>query len=306
MKVQATNSDPSRRSFLTTTASAAALTILGAGCTQERERTSMARRDKTPVGLQLYSVRKEAEKDLPGVLTKVARMGYQGVEFAGYYGHEAKEIRQMLDANGLVCCGTHTAWETLADDKLAETIEFNKVLGNPYLICPWLKPNEANPRDTWLGYAKRFNVLAEKVRPHKMWVGYHAHQHDFAPVDGTGSPTQNSALGGPTTGWDLIATNTGKDVIMQLDLGNCMVGGGDPVQYLQRYPGRAITIHIKEHSATNQKAMIGEGDVQWAQVFKLVRAAGKTRWYIIEEEKDAVPPLEGAEISLRNLKKLLA
>ncbi len=293
MNVQSSNSNLSRRGFLATTASAAAVTVLGTGCMKEGETTRMAKGDKIPVGLQLYSVRKEAEKDLPGVLAQVAKMGYQGVEFAGYYGHAAKDIRKMLDRNKLVCCGTHTAWETLADDKLAETIEFNKILGNKYLICPWLQPSEANPKDTWLGYAKRFNVLAEKVKPHGMWVGYHAHQHDFAPLDGT-------------TGWDLIASNTSKNVILQLDLGNCMDGGGDPVKYLRLYPGRAITLHLKEHSATNKKAMIGEGDVKWAEVFQLVRATGKTRWYIIEEEKDAVPPLQGAEISLNNLKKLLS
>ena len=291
MKTPSINSNLSRRGFLSTTASAAALAVVGTGCMQEGESTRMAKGGKIPIGLQLYSVRSECAKDLPGTIVKVAKMGYQGVEFAGYYDYQAKDLRKLLDDNGLVCCGTHTAWETLSDANLAATIEFNKVLGNKYLICPWLQPSDANPKDTWLGYAKRFNVLAEKVKPHGMWVGYHAHQHDFAPLDGT-------------TGWDIIASNTSKDVIMQLDLGNCMDGGGDPVLYLKRYPGRAITIHLKEWSATNKKAMIGEGDVKWAEVFKLVRAAGKTRWYIIEEEKDAVPPLQGAEISLTNLRKL--
>lgn len=291
MKAQSSNSNLSRRGFLATTASAAALAVAGTGCMKENQSASTAKGGKIPIGLQLYSVRSECAKDLPGTIAKVAKMGYQGVEFAGYYDYKARDLRKLLDDNHLVCCGTHTAWETLADDKLAETIEFNKILGNKYLICPWLQPNDANPRDTWLGYAKRFNVLAEKVKPHGMYVGYHAHAHDFAPV-------------GDTTGWDLIASNTGKDVIMQLDLGNCMDGKGDPIKYLQRYPGRAITLHLKEWSATNKKAMIGEGDVKWSEVFQLVHAAGRTQWYIIEEEKDAVPPLQGAEISLTNLKKM--
>jgi sugar phosphate isomerase/epimerase len=289
--MQASNSSLSRRGFLATTASAATLTWGGAGCMKEQESKGMAKGGKIPVGLQVYSVRKEAEKDLPGVLAQIAKMGYQGVEFAGYYGHEAKDIRRMLDTNGLVCCGTHTQMADLADDKLAVTLEFNKTLGNKYVIVPWLEPAKTNPMETWLGYAKRLNVLSEKLKPQGMWIGYHAHQHDFAPIDGT-------------TGWDIIASNTRRDVIMQLDLGNCMDGGGDPIMYLKRYPGRAITIHLKEHCATNPKAMIGEGDVKWGEVFKLLRAAGTTRWYIIEEEKDAVPPLQGAEISLNNLKKL--
>jgi sugar phosphate isomerase/epimerase len=291
MKTQSTNSNLSRRGFLATTASAAALTVVGAGCMKEGESKHMAKGGKIPVGLQLYSVRSEAQKDLPGVLAKVAKMGYQGVEFAGYYGHDAKDIRKMLDANKLVCCGTHTQMADLADDKLAATLELNKTLGNKYVIVPWLEPAKTNPKETWLGYAKRLNVLAEKLKPQGMQVGYHAHQHDFAPL-------------GDTTGWDIIASNTGKDVIMQLDLGNCMDGGGDPVKYLKLYPGRAVTIHLKEFSTTNKKAMIGEGDVKWAEIFKLIRTAGTTKWYIIEEEKDAVPPLQGAEISLVNLRKL--
>ena len=291
MKAQSTNSTLSRRGFLATTASAAALAVVGTGCMKENASKNVAKGGKIPIGLQLYSVRSEAEKDLPGVLAKVAKMGYQGVEFAGYYGHEAKDIRKMLDANKLVCCGTHTQMTDLADDKLAATLEFNKILGNKYVICPWLQPNDKNPKEAWLGYAKRFNVLSAKLKPQGMWIGYHAHQHDFAPLDGT-------------TGWDIIASNTSKDVIMQLDLGNCMDGGGDPVVYLQRYAARAVTIHLKEWSATNKKAMIGEGDVKWAEIFRLIHAAGKTQWYIIEEEKDAVPPLQGAETSLNNLKKM--
>jgi len=82
-----------------------------------------------------------------------------------------------------------------------------------------------------------------------------------------------------------------------------MSGGGDPVAVLKKYPGRAVTVHLKEYSATNPKAMIGEGDVNFPEVFKLCRSIGGTKWYIVEEEKDTVPPMEGIDISLKNLKK---
>jgi sugar phosphate isomerase/epimerase len=290
MKAQSNDSHLSRRNFLATTASAAALGVLGAGCQKEEERTSMAT-GKIPIGLQVYSVRSVAEKDLAGTLAKIAQMGYEGVEFAGYYGHSAKDIRKMLDDDGLVCCGTHTQMDDLADAKLAATLEFNQTLGNQRVIVPWLKPDDTNPREAWLGYARRFNELAEKLQPQNMRIGYHNHAHDFAAV-------------GETTGWDILASNTRPDVIMQLDLGNAMSGGADPIVYLKRYPGRTVTIHLKEYSATNPKAMIGEGDVKWAEVFRLCHTVGGTEWYIIEEEKDAVPPLEGAAISLKNLKKM--
>ena len=90
--------------------------------------------NKIPFGLQLYSVRNECAKDLVGTVTAVAKMGYKGVEFAGYYGRDAKTLRKLLDDVGLKCCGTHTGLDTLLGDNLAKTIEFNKTLGNSFLI----------------------------------------------------------------------------------------------------------------------------------------------------------------------------
>jgi sugar phosphate isomerase/epimerase len=258
---------------------------------KEQTKTTKPARGVIPVALQVYSVRVAAEKDLAGTLAKVAKMGYEGVEFAGWYGHSARDIRKILDDNHLVCCGSHTPWEDLSDAKLADTIAFNKTIGNKYLICPWLEPDKTDPKAGWLKYAQRFNELAAKIKPQGMQVGYHNHAHDFAPVDGT-------------TGWDLLAGNTRKDVIMQFDTGNALDGGGDPLVYLARYPGRATTIHIKEHSKTNPKALIGEGDINWAKVLQLCRRGG-TKWYIIEEEKEGLDPLTAVDLSLKNFKKLI-
>lgn len=292
MNTQSNDPNLSRRGFLATTASVAALGVLGSGCAKEEERKTVTPivKGRMPIGVQVYSVRSIAEKDLAGTIAKIAQMGYNGVEFAGYYGHNAKDIRKMLDDNNLLCCGTHTQYADLADDKLAATLEFNKTLGNQYVIVPWLQGDEKDPKGSWLKYAERFNVLAEKLKKHNMMIGYHAHAHDVHPLDGT-------------TSWDIFFSNTSKDVIMQVDTGNVMSGGGDPIAFLKKYPGRAVTVHLKEFSATNPKALLGEGDVKWVEVFKLCRTIGGTKWYIIEEEKDAIPPMEGIEISLKNLRK---
>jgi len=259
MNTQSNNPNLSRRGFLATTASLAALGVLGSGCTKEQRQSVVSPvKGKIPIGVQVYSVREVAQKDLAGTIAKIAQMGYNGVEFAGYYGHNAKDIRKMLDDNNIVCCGTHTQYADLADDKLAATLEFNKTLGNKYVIVPWLQGDEKNPKDSWLKYAERFNVLAEKLKKQKMFIGYHAHAHDVHPL-------------GDTTSWDVFFSNTSKDVIMQVDTGNVLSGGGDPIAFLKKYPGRAITVHLKEYSATNPKAMIGEGDVKWPEVFKLCR-----------------------------------
>jgi len=291
MRASQNDSVLSRRDFLATTAASAALAAMGAGCTDALKCGAANR--KIPVGVQLYSVRADCAKDLPGTVAAVAKMGYEGVEFAGYYNYSAKDLRKILDDNGIKCCGTHTAMDTLSDQNLAATIEFNHIIGNKYLIVPSLAAGGPDPRATWLKHAERFNVLAEKVRPHGMWVGYHSHAGDFKPIDGQ-------------MPWDLLFGNTKPGVIMQIDIGNTMGGGGDPIAYLKRYPGRSLTIHLKEYSATNKNAIIGEGDVNWNEVFTLCETTGHTQWYIIEEEKDAYPPLKGVELCLKNYKKLRA
>src|SRR5262252_7321927 len=98
------------------------------------------------MGLQLYSVRDDCAKDLPGVLKAVAKMGYTGVEFAGYHGRTAQELRQLLDENHLKCYGTHIALDTLMGDNLEKTIEFNKVLGNKFLCVPWIPTERRNSK----------------------------------------------------------------------------------------------------------------------------------------------------------------
>ena len=218
-------------------------------------------------------------------------MGYEGVEFAGYYGRTAGQLRKMLDDNGLLCCGTHTGLDTLLGDNLAKTIEFNKTLGNKYLIVPGLAEKYRSSHQAWLETAKLFNELAEKVKPQGMLVGYHNHSAEFKAIDGK-------------LPWDTFCSNTKKDVIMQLDLGNAMHGGADPLPYLYRYPGRAITVHLKEFSKTNKKALVGEGDVPWKAFFALCRAVGGTKWYIVEQESYAYPPLECVGRCLRNLRKM--
>lgn len=91
---------------------------------------------------------------------------------------------------------------------------------------------------------------------------------------------------------------------MQLDTGNALVGGAEPAPILKRYPGRALTVHLKEHSATNDKALIGEGDVDWPLIFDLCENVGGTEWYIVEQETYPVPPLEAVRNCLENLRKM--
>jgi len=245
---------------------------------------------RIPIALQLYSVREDCAKDLPRTLEAVAKMGYEGVEFAGYYGWKAEDLRRLLDDLGLKVAGTHIGLNTLLGDEYERTVEFNKILGNKYLVVPGLPPERRSSKEAWIETAKLMDEIAAKLKEEGMKLGYHNHAVEFQPIDGE-------------IPWDIFFT-TAKEVFMQLDIGNAMHGGADPIPYLRKYPGRSLTIHLKEYSSTNPKALIGEGEVNWKEVFELCETVGGTEWYIVEQESYAYPPLECVERCLKNLKAM--
>ena len=245
---------------------------------------------KIPVALQLYSVREDCSRDFIGTLKRVAEIGYEGIEFAGYYEMEAKEIKKILDDFSLKVAGTHTGIETLLGDQLQKTIEFNSILGNKFLIVPGLPEEYTNSKEEWLEAAYLFNEISQRLKPYGMRVGYHNHWIEFKPIDGE-------------IPWDIFFEAANSDIVMQLDTGNCMRGGGDPVKILKKYSERVATIHLKEFSSTDEKAILGEGEVDWNEILSLCR--GKTEWYIIEQESYAYPPIKCVELCLKNLRKIV-
>ena len=246
---------------------------------------------RIPIALQLYSVRKDCEGDLPGTLAAVASMGYEGVEFAGYHGRSAQELRRMVDDLGLKVVGTHIGLDTMLGDQFEATVEFNQTLRNRFLIVPSLPRERTDSRAAWLETAGIFDEIAARLKPLGMWTGYHNHSQEFALVEGE-------------MPWDTVFGNTRREVVMQLDTGNCLRGGPDPVIFLERYPGRALTVHLKEYSKTNDKAILGEGEVRWGEVFRLSESVGATQWYIVEQESYAFPPLECVERCLKALRAM--
>src|SRR5688572_27046391 len=247
---------------------------------------------RIPVALQVYSVRKDAAEDLPGTLKAIKEAGYDGVEFAGYYERTAQELKRLLDDNGLRCAGTHTGLKTVLDDELGRTIEFNRTLDNRNLIVPGLPAERRGGAAVWSGNATLFNELAEKVAGEGMRVGYHNHGHEFQAAPGEEVP------------WDVFGRETRDDVILQLDLGNAMHGGGDPVPFLRKYADKAVTVHLKDYDPGNDKALLGEGKLNWDEVFAICEGSGKTEWYIVEQESYAYPPLECVRRCRENLRKM--
>ena len=137
----------SRRDFIKAGAASLALTAP----VLSQAAASAGKKAKIRTGVQLYSVRKLCEKDLIGTLRAIKEMGYAGVEFAGYYGKSAKELKQILSDLGLVACGTHTGLDSIKPNNIAKTIEFNQEIGNKYLIVPGMNAKDAQG---WIDFAK--------------------------------------------------------------------------------------------------------------------------------------------------------
>ena len=276
-----------RRHFIKTSASVAALGMSLQGLSSIVRAADDAK--KIPIAVQVYSVREQAAKDVGAMLKAIGDIGYKGVEYAGYYGKKAEELRKMMDDNGLVCCGTHTGLDTLLGDEFKKTVEYNKILGNKFLIVPAGLEHALETRDGALMTAHLMNELADKAAEHEMFVGYHAHSGDVKQID-------------DTTPWDRFFSQTKKTVVMQVDTGNCLGGGADPVELVKRYPGRATTVHLKTFGG-NRNTVIGDDDVKWRDFFDACETVGETEWYIVEHET-GTNPVESIKGCFEGLKKL--
>jgi sugar phosphate isomerase/epimerase len=242
-----------------------------------------------PIALQLYSVRQEAERDLFGVLRRVAEMGYAGVEFAGYYGHAAPDIRRVLDDFGLKAEGTHTGIHELTDEKIGKTIGIHHALGAPYVIVPWLPEDTRNTPEACKATAEKLTGITERLRSEGLRCGFHAHEGDMLPMaDGKSA-------------WYVLAEETPSDFIMQYDTSNGMAGGADPVQPILDHPGRSDSVHLKEAGG----AVIGEGPIPWSRVFEACETVGGTKWYVVEHESGTGPEaLDAVEACLKSLRRM--
>jgi sugar phosphate isomerase/epimerase len=243
------------------------------------------------MAVQVYSVRQAAAADLAAVLAGIAKIGYEGVEFAGYYGKDPKEVRKMLDDNGLKCSSTHTGIGELRGDKFEKTAELHKILGAKYIIVPGGIDAELHDIEKSKRIAEEFDKLAEKAKPFGLFVGYHAHGGDAKLVDGIPA-------------WErFFDAVTNKDVVMQMDIGNYQAGGGDPYKMIEKYKGRSKLVHLKEDGPGDP--IIGSGTVDWKRAFDLLDAYGSTEWYIVEDERgpNSLERIEKCYAALREMGK---
>lgn len=253
---------------------------------------------RIPIALEMWSVREDFNSDPLRTLGKLADMGYEGVEFAHQLPAPAANLRQTLDRLGLGCAGWHCNWNVL-NNELDRVMDDADALGCRNLVLSGMPKPYQQTKEKVLEAVSMLNAVEQKVAARGFRTGVHWH-YEFRD------------LGGGETPWDVIAKNTGKDFIMQMDTGNAMVDGAsarDVVNYLNRYPGRGQTVHLKSCSPDPEirtKALIHEnGDgVLWDEVFQACEGVAATEWYVVEYEDDAYPALEAVERFLKKLKEL--
>jgi sugar phosphate isomerase/epimerase len=247
---------------------------------------------RLPIGTQLWCVRKQLVTDIPGTLNALSAMGYEGVELENAFGKPGAEWRKHLDAAKLKACGFHHTLGELQGEKLAATIEFNQAIGNRNLIIRSLAPEVYKSADLLKKTADAVNEAAEKVKPHELRVGYHNHFADFNRIDGE-------------YWWNLFADRTTKGVILQLDTGNASeLTGLSLVDLIRRNAARTVTMHVKPYAKKNPNAYLGADELDWPGIMTAVESVGGLEWYIIEYEREGVPPLESLKANLESFKKM--
>jgi len=276
-----TNNVISRRSFLGSMA-AAPLAM------------AMAHSKQIPVGLELYSVRDELQRDLMGTVRGVAKMGYQCVEFYGpYYSWTtdyARQVRAELDELGIQCYSTHNGLDSFTPEGIGKAIDLNKILGTRYIVLS--HPGEVSGLDGYRRVAETLNRANDNLQQQGLHAGYHNHDAEWRAVGGE-KPME------------VLAATLDKSIMLQLDVGTCMAAGSDPVDWINRNPGRIRSMHLKDWSPQKQyKVLFGEGVAPWTKMFTAAEKTGGVEYYLIEQEGSDYSEVESAQRCLAAFHKI--
>jgi sugar phosphate isomerase/epimerase len=244
------------------------------------------------IGVQLYTVRNAMKTDFEGTIAKVAATGYQEVEFAGYFDHSPKDVRAILDKNGLASPSCHVGYDVV-EKKWPEALEAAKIVGHSYMVCPWIDEKQRVESGGWKRAVDLFNRAGEASKKAGIQFAYHNHSFEFDP---------SASLGGKLPYDFFLAELDPKFVAMELDLCWISVAGKDPLAYFEKYPGRFPLVHVKDwikdastpsayQGAMGQSvkfggrmADVGQGSVDWKRIFAQSGKAGIKHYFVENDE----------------------
>ena len=236
-----------------------------------------------PIGLQLYTVRDLLKQDFEGTLDRVAGIGYKEVEFAGYFDHAPEQVRAALDRNGLTAPGAHVAFEAI-ERAWDATLHIASLIGHRFVVCAWIDEERRRTVDDWSRIGDRLNQAGAAARDAGLQLAYHNHSYEFVPLEGR-------------LPYDLLLEHTDPVLVrLELDLFWITFGGGDPLAYFSRYPGRFPLVHVKDMTAkptpdvAPERVMtdVGRGSIDWKRIFARARDAG-IEHYFVEHDQPADP-----------------
>jgi sugar phosphate isomerase/epimerase len=241
------------------------------------------------LGLQLYTVRTEMAKDFDGTLAKVAAAGYREVEFAGYFDHEPKKVRALLDRHKLTAPSAHLDYATV-ESKLDQALETARTIGHRFLVNPWLDEEMRKQPDIWQRVAATFNKAGETCKKAGIQFAYHNHHFEFVPVNGV-------------TPIDLLLKECDPNLVkVELDLCWITVAQQDPLTFFQRYPGRFPLVHVKglkkvpegqapvpfDQAIPNITDVGSDDIIDWKRIFAKSSQAG-IQHYFVEHDQPPSP-----------------
>ncbi|HEX3740308.1 MAG TPA: sugar phosphate isomerase/epimerase [Terriglobales bacterium] len=251
-----------------------------------------------PVGLELYSVREELNKDPEATIRAVAKMGYQCVEFYAPYfdwsDAQARQMRKLLDELGIRCYSTHNDDKFFSAENINHARDLNLILGTKYMV--WAYSDAKPTLDAWKAVADKLNSAAETLEPSGLSPGYHNHDAEWRPIDGVRP-------------MEVLARNTKPTIMLQLDVGTCIEAGSDPAAWIRANPGRIHSLHLKDWSsdpAKGYKVLFGEGAAKWQDIFAAAESVGGVEYYLIEQEGSRFSELETASRCLKTYRSMRA
>lgn len=304
------NKSISRRSFLAVSGALPAVfiaqrapsTVLAAPAAGNDSGSTLTGK-KYPIGLELYSVRRELMRDLQNTLREVARIGYDVVEFYSPYSSwtypHAKEVRALMDDLGLRCYSTHNSIASYTPgDGMTKAIELNQILGSRQIVLA-SAPRGASGLDGWKKLCEQCTNAVEQFAPHGLAAGFHNHQTEWSVPEG-----------GNQRIMDVIAANTPKEFVLQFDVGTCVHAGEDPVAWIKANPGRIKSVHLKDWAPGSRsddksyRVLFGEGVSPWKEILAALESGGGVEFYLLEQEGSRFSEFETAKRCLDTWKKM--
>jgi sugar phosphate isomerase/epimerase len=246
------------------------------------------------LGLQLYSIKEAAEKDFLGTLEQVAEMGYEGVQFAGFFNHTANEVKAKMDELGIKAAGAHVPIEDLQGD-LDELLSYHNTIGNRLLICPWLADDMRTSADDYKHTAEVFNSVGERLSKEGFAFGYHNHAFEFDLHDGK-------------SGFDILYENTDSQYVkMELDCFWATNAGYNPVEIIKKYADRCVSLHIKDLKLIEGNPISTELGTGTIDIARLIRTGNEHQvdWFVVEQEDFSGDPVKSAAQNAKALKVII-